>query len=365
MRTIPFCYLVGLAGLIASVSPGVAAEPAADAGANLVPHYLLNLIHTPEVHQELKLSDEQVESLEGVLRAVDAVCFPARLLPEDQQRVVRENAESRVWDWFGREASAAQLQRMRQLDLAAVGDRAVLRSDVAKAIGLQPAQRQKLLAQAQKTEELKRLVAETPSGDAQLEERRQSLDKATQAEREELKKTLRPEQWQKLKPLVGDAFDFSQLKRIYPLAPEFVPVDNWVNSSPLTMRGLKGKVVLVHFYAFECHNCHANFDLYQKWHRELADQGVVVVGIQTPETPRERDPQAVRRAALERELKFPILIDLQSDNWKAWGNTMWPTVYVIDKRGYLRMWWQGELRWQGATGDQKVEKLVAELIQED
>lgn len=116
-----------------------------------------------------------------------------------------------------------------------------------------------------------------------------------------------------------------------------------MNSKPLTLKELRGKVVLVHFYAFQCHNCHANFEIYRRWHDQLRSKGVEVVGIQTPETPTERDPAAVKSAAAERKLEFPILVDLESKNWAAWGNTMWPTVYVIDKNGYIRHWWQGEL----------------------
>ena len=88
-----------------------------------------------------------------------------------------------------------------------------------------------------------------------------------------------------------------------------------------------------------------------------------MIGIQTPETSLERKPDAIREAAQERDLQFPILIDLDSENWKAWSNTMWPTVYVIDRDGYIRHWWQGELNWKGATGDQTIEGLVQELIQ--
>ena len=51
----------------------------------------------------------------------------------------------------------------------------------------------------------------------------------------------------------------------------------------------------------------------------------------------------------------------EKKNWDAWGNTMWPTVYVVDKRGYIRYWWMGELQWQGARGDKYIERLVDKL----
>lgn len=123
-----------------------------------------------------------------------------------------------------------------------------------------------------------------------------------------------------------------------------------------------GQVVLLHFYAFQCHNCHANFDIYQRWHQTLRDQGIEVVGVQTPETDDERDAGKVVAAAKKAGFEFPVLVDLKSANWDAWGTTMWPTVYVIDRRGYVRHWWMGELRWKGAQGDQEIERLAKRLL---
>jgi len=89
-----------------------------------------------------------------------------------------------------------------------------------------------------------------------------------------------------------------------------------------------------------------------------------LIGIQTPETSAERNVSLVKAAAKEKGFQFPVLIDLQNKNWDAWGNTMWPTVYVVDKKGYIRSWWQGELNWQGATGDKTIETLIDQLLAE-
>ena len=91
---------------------------------------------------------------------------------------------------------------------------------------------------------------------------------------------------------------------------------------------------------------------------------MAVIGIQTPETQREQDPSAVRSAAAKQKLLFPILVDLDKANWKSWANTMWPSIYVIDQDGYLRHWWQGELNWKGATGDQTIDRVVQQLLSE-
>ena len=71
----------------------------------------------------------------------------------------------------------------------------------------------------------------------------------------------------------------------------------------------------------------------------------------TPETEPERDFQALRRKTAEEKFVFPIVMDSESRIWNAWGNSMWPSVYVLDKEGYLRHFWPGELKWQGNDGD--------------
>ena len=89
-----------------------------------------------------------------------------------------------------------------------------------------------------------------------------------------------------------------------------------------------------------------------------------MLGIHTAETAAERDGANVRKAALEAGLTFPILIDQDRLNWDAWGNSMWPSVYLIDKQGYVRYWWYGELNWKGAEGERRLRKRIEELLDE-
>jgi len=135
---------------------------------------------------------------------------------------------------------------------------------------------------------------------------------------------------------MGSAFDTIKLTRIHPIAPELIDSMKWAGASPVTLAENRGKVVLLYFYAFQCHNCVANFGHYKRRHKTLVDQGVQVIGIQTLETLTERDVSAVQKAAKDSGFEFPVLIDVKNENWDAWGNTMWPTVYVIDKQGYIR-----------------------------
>jgi len=332
--------------------------------ASLVPHYLLGLVHAPEVQGELKLTNEQVQKLELLFREIDAKWFPARLLPSSEQQATINKLEQEVRNWFKVNTSTEQQERLLQLEYYAQSSRMLLRNDVRKQIGLELSQQSQLATLARETDDAQQKLSRTQFGDPAINELQIKFDAAYKAEQGALTKLLTVEQRQKLNQILGPSFDPSNLKRIYAMAPEFDKVENWINTEPLEMKDLRGKVVMLHFYAFECHNCHANFAIYQRWHKDLTDKGVIVVGIQTPETDRERSPEAVRAAATDRGLRFPILVDLESANWKAWGNSMWPTVYVVDKKGYIRHWWQGELNWNGATADKTIEQVVEDLLAE-
>lgn len=331
--------------------------------ASLVPRQLLALLHAPETHQELKFTKEQVAELETLFGQIDGQWFQARILPPDKQFLALETLEQKAHDWLEQHASKQQQTRLRQLELQAQSVRMLLRKDLAGELKLDTRQQEKFTELAKATTEAQALAQKAGAGEANKDAQKKATDAAA-AEQKAVKTVLKANQQQQLAGILGEPFDLSKLNRIYPMAPEFVPVENWINTTPLTLKELRGKVVLVHFYAFQCHNCHANFEIYRRWHDELRAKGVVVIGIQTPETPREREPDAIKAAAVERKLEFPILIDLGSENWKAWGNTMWPTVYVVDKNGYLRQWWQGELNWQGATGDKTIEQVVEAALKE-
>lgn len=90
-----------------------------------------------------------------------------------------------------------------------------------------------------------------------------------------------------------------------------------------------------------------------------------MIGIHTPETARERDLENVRADAARAGLTFPILVDDAKENWNRWGNSMWPSVYLIDKHGDIRYWWYGELTWQNAQGEQLLRRRIRELLEED
>ena len=84
----------------------------------------------------------------------------------------------------------------------------------------------------------------------------------------------------------------------------------------------------------------------------------------TPETPREKNIETVRRQAKENKLAYPIAIDNQAATWRAWGNRYWPSTYLIDRQGYVRYRWDGELNWKGRKGQEIMRRHIKTLLKE-
>ena len=325
----------------------------------LVPQNLLKLIHTPEIQKELGLADDT--RLLDILRKIDSVWWPSRILPEAKQMETTRELEQQLRDALTGILPPEKMRRLRELELQSQGTRVLLRPDVVEVIGLDAKEQRTIRTTCLETDAIAGQLNQKPGGDADLEKQ---LRAVREKEQRQLNSLLTSSRRRDLGKIVGKPFPMTELKRIYPLAPELVDSGEWTGTGRTTLESERGKVVLVHFYAFQCHNCVANFKHYNRWHSSLSRKGVTVIGIQTPETSAERDPERVKQAAIQQGFEFPVLIDLKNSNWDAWGNTMWPTVYVIDRHGYIRSWWQGELNWEGATGDQTIETLVDELLLE-
>jgi thiol-disulfide isomerase/thioredoxin len=118
-------------------------------------------------------------------------------------------------------------------------------------------------------------------------------------------------------------------------APEFTGIDHWLNSQPLTMQQLRGKVVLVDFWTYTCINCVNTLPHVEKLYEKYKDQGLVVVGVHTPEYAFERETKKVSAAIAEHRLTYPVAQDNQYATWNAYGNQYWPAVYLIDKQGHI------------------------------
>jgi thiol-disulfide isomerase/thioredoxin len=115
---------------------------------------------------------------------------------------------------------------------------------------------------------------------------------------------------------------------------EFVGIDGWLNTpAPLSIAGLRGKVVLVDFWTYSCINCRRTVPYLNRWQAEYGAQGLQVVGIHTPEFRFEHTRHNVEHAVREFGIHFPVGQDNEFRTWQSWGNEAWPAFYLLDRDG--------------------------------
>jgi len=121
----------------------------------------------------------------------------------------------------------------------------------------------------------------------------------------------------------------------YGRAPELAGITAWLNSGPLTLAALRGKVVLVDFWTYACVNCIRTLPHLADWHEKYKDKGLVIIGVHTPEFPFERSTHNVEAAIRRHGIKYPVAQDNRYATWKAYGNQYWPASYLIDRNGRI------------------------------
>ncbi|MCR4325920.1 MAG: redoxin domain-containing protein [Patescibacteria group bacterium] len=124
---------------------------------------------------------------------------------------------------------------------------------------------------------------------------------------------------------------------IYQKAPELVSPDGYINTGgePITLESLRGKVVLLDIWTYSCINCQRTLPYLRMWYEKYKDEGLVIVGVHTPEFAFEKVKANVERAAEEFGLTYPIIQDNEYRTWNAYGNRYWPRKYLIDIDGYV------------------------------
>ncbi len=130
-----------------------------------------------------------------------------------------------------------------------------------------------------------------------------------------------------------------------PSAPDFQGIVRWLNTpdgKPLTLRELYGKVVLVDFWTYSCVNCLRTLPHVKAWDRAYRDDGLVIVGVHTPEFAFERVPGNVRTAVRKLDIEYAVALDNAFGTWNAYGNEYWPAKYLIDRTGRVRYTHFGE-----------------------
>jgi thiol-disulfide isomerase/thioredoxin len=138
--------------------------------------------------------------------------------------------------------------------------------------------------------------------------------------------------------------------------PGFDGATGWLNSEPLTPAGLRGKVVLVDFWTYTCINWLRTLGYVRAWAEKYEDQGLVVVGVHTPEFPFEKDPDNVRWAAKEMRVEYPVALDPGYAVWRAFSNHYWPAVYIADAEGRIQHHQFGE------GGYDECERVIQRLL---
>ncbi|GGK85528.1 redoxin family protein [Amphritea balenae] len=155
-----------------------------------------------------------------------------------------------------------------------------------------------------------------------------------------------------------------QLDRPLP-APNFTQTDaaSWINSPPLSLKALRGKVVMLDFWTFDCWNCYRSFPWMNKLEQALADEPFTVIGIHTPEFKHERVRANVETKVKQFNLHHPVMMDNEFLYWQAMGNKYWPTFYLLDKQGQVRSVYIGETH-SGTKQAKAIEADIRELLNE-
>ena len=140
--------------------------------------------------------------------------------------------------------------------------------------------------------------------------------------------------------------------------PPLTGATGWLNSAPLTPASLRGKVVVVDFWAYSCINCLRAMPYVNAWYRHYKDSGLVVLGVHSPEFAFEKDIDNVRAAVKKFDIQYPVALDNEMTIWKAFNNKFWPAHYFVDAKGQIRGHHFGEGKY--AKSEREIRRLLTE-----
>jgi thiol-disulfide isomerase/thioredoxin len=141
-------------------------------------------------------------------------------------------------------------------------------------------------------------------------------------------------------------------------APELA-AGEWINSTPLKLNELRGRVVLIEFWTFGCINCRNTLPYVKSWHDRYKEKGVTVIGVHSPEFDEERLIENLRREVTSLGIRYAVVTDNDYKTWNAYHVEAWPTTILLDK--------QGRIRWMhvGEGGYDEAERLIQKLLAEN
>ncbi len=147
---------------------------------------------------------------------------------------------------------------------------------------------------------------------------------------------------------------------LFKKAPDFVGVVGAINAEKnLSLNNLKGKIVMVDFWTYSCINCIRTLPYLVAWDKKYRDQGLVIVGVHTPEFAFEEDIENVQDAVERNSIEYPVILDNNKRTWNAYQNRFWPRKYIVDADGFIRYDHIGEGGYEET--EQKVQELLSEL----
>jgi peroxiredoxin len=355
-----YCILA-CGSLLLAMSAGTAAEETSKRPALTDPTILL--IGDESVRTALQLTPEQVSALDTLLDKHQRVLLAIRDVGPTGADETAKPSLAEVRGELAKLLTAEQKARLQGIILQAQGYDALLRDDVATALKLTDAKKEKL-ASISDNFRTKSQKLQADSKNRTPEDLHTGLAKLQAARHKQIIAQFDADQQRIWSRLLGEPFDFTQLRTSPGKVPDFENIEAWLNSPPLTMESLRGQVVVVHFFAFGCINCIHNYPWYKEWQDSFDGKGVTIVGIHTPETHAEEDNEQLRLSLEKNGLKFPVAVDKEKKMWQLYYNNIWPAVYIIDKRGRLRYWWYGELDWQGAGNQANARRQIEQLLAE-
>ena len=141
-------------------------------------------------------------------------------------------------------------------------------------------------------------------------------------------------------------------------APELKPQDVWINSAPLKLESLRGKVVLIEFWAYDCEFCAEMTPHMKAWHEKYSQDGLVIVAVHVPRFEYEKDVAKVKEAVAAKGIQYPVVIDNEYQIWSDYLCDVWPSSYVVDQEGIIQYSHSGVGRYEGAEA--VIQKLLGQ-----
>ena len=160
-------------------------------------------------------------------------------------------------------------------------------------------------------------------------------------------------------PQEGASADTAIKAGLYTPAPNLSGIDGYLNvEEGFNLDDVRGKVVMVDFWTYSCINCIRTLPYLTAWDEKYRDEGLVIIGVHTPEFEFEKDYENVKAAVEKHGIKYPVVLDNSFSTWRAYSNRFWPHKYLIDKDGFIRYDHIGEGSYD------ETEKVIQELLAE-